>query len=263
MKEKLTIVKVGGNIIDDETALEEFTQVFSRIQGRKLLVHGGGKIATKTASALGIKTQMIDGRRITGDDMIDVAVMTYAGLVNKKIIALLYKENVLAIGLTGADGNAILASKRPIKNGIDYGWVGDVEKVNGALINNLLKVGTTPVFCALTHDGKGHMLNTNADTIANEVAIALSSYFDVSLNFCFELSGVLKDINDPNSLVKSIDFTSYQELKENDIVTAGMIPKLDNAFNAISKGVTCVNILNVDSLAQLDNKNYHEYTTLH
>ena len=263
MKERLTIVKVGGNIIDDEVALQNFTQVFSRIQGRKLLVHGGGKIATKTASALGIETQMIDGRRITGDDMIDVAVMTYAGLINKKIVAQLYKGNVSAIGLTGADGNAILASKRPVKNGIDFGWVGDVEKVNGVFINDLIKAGVTPVFCALTHDGQGHMLNTNADTIANEVAIVLSSYFDVSLNYCFELSGVMKDLNDSSSLIKEIDLAYYQELKKSEIVAGGMIPKLDNAFDAISRGVTCVNILNVTSLAQLDNENYHEYTILH
>lgn len=263
MKEKLTIVKIGGNVIDNESTLKEFITVFSKISGHKLLVHGGGKTATKTALALGIETQMIEGRRITGDEMINVAVMTYGGLVNKRIVALLLKEDVLAVGLTGADGNTILASKRPIRNGVDYGWVGDVEKVNGSFIHNLISTGSTPVFCALTHDGQGHMLNTNADTIANEIAIALASYYEVSLNYCFELRGVMKDINDPNSLIKKIDFMAYQSLKNERIVSEGMIPKLDNAFDAISKGVSLVNVLNVDGLAQLDNKNYNEYTTLH
>lgn len=263
MKQKLTIVKVGGNIIDDEAALQKFVQTFSEISGNKLLVHGGGKVATKMADALGVETKMVDGRRITGDDMIDVAVMTYAGLVNKKIVALLQKESISAIGLTGADGNSIEASKRPVKNGIDYGWVGDVKKVNGDFLNALIQAQTTPVFCALTHDGEGHMLNTNADTIANEVAIALSAYFDVVLNYCFELKGVMKDINDPDSLIKDINFTSYQELKSTGVVSAGMIPKLDNAFDAIDKGVSKVNIMNVKALEESENENYHEYTTLH
>ena len=263
MKEQLTIVKVGGNIIDDVGMLNDFIQIFSGINGRKLLVHGGGKIATKTASSLGIETKMIEGRRITGDDMIDVAVMTYAGLVNKKMVALLFKEGIQAIGLTGADGNAILASKRPVKNGIDYGWVGDVEEVNGSFLYSLLQGGTTPVFCALTHDGDGQMLNTNADTIANEVALALANFYDVTLNYCFELPGVMKDINDPGSLIKEMDLNAYQKLKSEGAIVGGMIPKLDNAFAAISQGVSRVNILNATSLAQLDNVNYHEYTTLH
>ena len=263
MKERLAIVKVGGNIIDDPEVLKNFVRTFSEINGLKLLVHGGGKIATKTAASLGIETKMIEGRRITGDEMIDVVVMTYAGLVNKKIVALLCKEGVKAIGLTGADGDVIRASKRPTVEGIDYGWVGDVEEVNGSFLNDLLVGGTTPVFCALTHDGQGQMLNTNADTIANEVAIALTAYYEVSLNYCFELQGVLKNIEDPGSLVKEINLDSYRKLKMEGAIAGGMIPKLDNAFEAIGKGVARVNILNTSSLSQLDNENYHEYTTLH
>lgn len=263
MKKKLTIVKVGGNVIDDEKELVEFVHTFSELSDPKILIHGGGKMATKTAMTLGIETQMIEGRRVTGDKMIDVAVMTYAGLINKKIVAMLLKEGISALGLTGADGNAILASKRPVKNGIDYGWVGDVKSVNAPFINGLIENEITPVFCALTHDGKGHMLNTNADTIANAVAIALAPYFDVSLNYCFELNGVLENINDPQSLIKDINFETYQELKKNGIVAGGMIPKLDNAFEAIKCGVKQVNILNVSSLSQIDNSHFHEYTTLY
>lgn len=263
MKEKLTIVKIGGNIIDNDESLKKFVSVFSKISGKKLLVHGGGKVATKTAAALGIETKILDGRRITGDEMIDVAVMTYAGVVNKKIVAMLHKEGITSIGLTGADGNAILAEKRPIVNGIDYGWVGDVKEVNGPFLRSLIRDRMLPVMCALTHDGNGHMLNTNADTIANEVAITLSSYYEVVLNYCFELKGVMKDIMDPASLIKEIDLDHYHQLKIEGVVADGMIPKLDNAFDAIESGVSRVNILNVDSLKQLDNKDYNEFTTLH
>ena len=263
MKKRLTLVKVGGNIIENDQELQEFIAAFGSIKGYKLLVHGGGKVATKMAERLGVKSQLIEGRRITGDDMIDVAVMTYAGLVNKKIVALLHQKGVRSVGLTGADGNAILAEKRPVSNGIDYGWVGDVKEVNGSFLQTLIESETTPVLCALTHDGNGHMLNTNADTIANEVAIALSSHFEVTLNYCFELKGVMKDINDPDSLIPDVNWEMYQLLKDNGIVSQGMIPKLDNAFDAIRKGVSKVNVLNVAALNQLDNQSYHEYTTLH
>ncbi len=262
MKPGLTLVKVGGNLIEDETALQQFVSIFNRINGPKVLVHGGGKVATKLAAKLGVKSELIEGRRITGDEMIDVVVMTYAGLVNKKIVALLQHEGTSAIGLTGADGNAIQASRRPVRNGIDYGWVGDVEHVNASLLRTLLSTQHTPVLCALTHDRKGNLLNTNADTIANEVAIALSEFYEVALNYCFEHSGVMRDLDDPGSLIPNIDYESYQQLKEQGIVSAGMIPKLDNAFEAIQKGVSKVNILNMNALNKLDNQNDHEYTTL-
>ena len=263
MKEKLTIVKIGGNVIDDDESLKDFVNTFASIEGQKLLVHGGGKIATKMAGQLGIASQMIDGRRVTDDDMIDIVVMTYAGLINKRIVALLNKEAVQAIGLSGADGNAILANKRPVTNGVDYGWVGDVEQVNESVLKNLMMAKITPVFCALTHDGDGQLLNTNADTIANAVAIAMATTYEVSLNYCFELNGVMGDLNDPRTLVKKMDLQSYRKLKEEGTIAGGMIPKLDNAFEAIQKGVAKVNILNVEALAQLNNTNYDAYTTLY
>ena len=263
MKEQLTIVKIGGNVIDDDEALQDFVKTFASIEGPKLLVHGGGKIATKTAAAMGISSQLIDGRRVTDDDMIDIVVMTYAGLINKRIVALLNKEAVQAVGLSGADGNTILASKRPVTNGVDYGWVGDIEQVNEPVLKNLIVAEITPVFCALTHDGAGQMLNTNADTIANAVAIAMADTYEVSLNYCFELNGVRGDLNDPSTLVKKMDLKSYHKLKETGTIAGGMIPKLDNAFDAIQKGVSKVNILNVEALAQLENTNYDAYTTLY
>ncbi|MEM6643343.1 MAG: acetylglutamate kinase [Bacteroidota bacterium] len=264
MKREITVVKVGGNVIDSQDALLEFISVFARIPGEKLLVHGGGKVATQIASKLGVESQMIEGRRVTGDEMIDVAVMTYAGLVNKKIVALLQREGIAAFGLTGADGNSILAEKRPLQDGIDYGWVGDITRVNAGFIQQLLGIGFTPIFCALTHDGAGQMLNTNADTIANEIAIALTGHFEVKLNYCFELPGVLQNVAEPKSLIKEMNFPGYQKLKKEGIVSQGMVPKLDNAFRALSEGVNAVNILNMDSLSQLiNNKNHDGYTRLY
>ena len=260
MKEKLAVVKIGGNVIDDQLKLQDFVRIFSQLEGKKLLIHGGGKIATQTAERLNIETQMIDGRRITGDDMIDVAVMVYAGLVNKNIIAMLSSKGVTSIGLSGADGNSILAGKRPVVNGIDYGWVGDVKQVNADLFDLLLKSGITPVMCALTHDGQGQMLNTNADTVASEIAIALSSRYEVDLNYCFELPGVLRDMEDFGTLIKEIRSSDYEKLKVEGVISGGMIPKLDNAFDSLSRGVARVNIRNVESLAVNQN---HEFTTLY
>ncbi len=261
MKEKLTIVKVGGDIIDDELKMKEFITAFSKLEEKKVLVHGGGKIASKMASDLGIESNMVEGRRITGDKMIDVTVMVYAGLVNKKIVAALFTNGVNCMGLSGADANCILSDKRPAEKGIDYGWVGDIKEVNSAFIYSLIKEGITPVFCALTHDGLGNMLNTNADTIACEIAVALSNRFEVSLNYCFELPGVLKDIGDSNSLIKELSSEHYSELKNEGIISGGMIPKLDNAFNAIERGVSKVNIRNVVSLEGKEVN--HEYTRLY
>ncbi|MEM0939154.1 MAG: acetylglutamate kinase [Bacteroidota bacterium] len=263
MKEELTVVKIGGNVIDEESTLKEFISVFSQLPGKKLLVHGGGKIATKIATSLGAETRMINGRRITDDKMIDVVVMVYGGLINKKIVSLLSKEKEKSMGLTGADGNCILAEKRPIVDGVDYGWVGDIKAVDAGFFRALLEAGIIPVLCALTHDGQGHLLNTNADTIAGEVAVALSPSYNVALSYCFEWRGVLKDVDDPNSLIKRIDAKLYEKLKADGIVSAGMIPKLDNAFAAIKRGVAKVNILNLESFPYLNDRNYEGYTKLH
>ncbi|MEM7296792.1 MAG: acetylglutamate kinase [Bacteroidota bacterium] len=262
MKEKLTIVKVGGAILEDEVKLSEFLIAFVQLDGKKLLVHGGGKLATQLASSMGIEATMKDGRRITDNQMIDVVIMTYGGLVNKKLVALLNAKGIESIGLTGADGNSILAKKRPVKNGLDYGWVGDIETVNSKFLIKLISNGLLPILAPLTHDNKGHLLNTNADTIASEVAVALTQHFDVSLNFIFDLKGVMKDISDAESLIKSIDKTGYKALKKKEIITNGMIPKLDNAFSTIEKGVSLVRLLNVSALSHLQNPEFDEYTII-
>jgi acetylglutamate kinase len=210
-------------------------------------VHGGGKRATDYGKRLGIETKMVDGRRITDAQSLDVAVMVYAGLVNKNIVARLQAYNCNAIGLSGADANTIIAIKRPVKN-IDYGFVGDVEVVNTKSIAQLIRADLVPVFCALTHDGMGQLLNTNADTIASEVAIAMSQTFDTTLYYCFEKKGVLRSILDENSVIKSINQESYQKLKQQNIVADGMLPKLDNSFHALNKDVQRVCIGDITML---------------
>ena len=214
MKEQLAIVKVGGSILESEELLSGFLDAFVQLPGKKLLVHGGGKVATKLADDLGIEVQMIDGRRITDDRMIDLVIMTYGGLLNKKLVALLNARKATGIGLTGTDGNCIVAKKRPIKDGIDYGWVGDIESVNAHFLTHLINDDIIPVLAPLTHDAHGHLLNTNADTIASEAAIALTTHFDVTLNFIFDKKGVMKDLHDPDSLVRSIDRPTYQTLRK-------------------------------------------------
>lgn len=263
MKEKLTIVKIGGSIVDDDAVLSEFLDAFVKLEGKKLLVHGGGKVATTVANSLGIGATMIEGRRITDDQMIDVVIMTYGGLINKKLVAQLSSRGIECIGLTGADGNSILATKRPIKHGVDFGWVGDIESVNNEFLTRLISSNLLPIMAPLTLDAKGQLLNTNADTIASELAVALAQDFDVSLNFIFDRKGVMKNVNDPKSLVKSIDVTSYHRLKTDQIITDGMIPKLDNAFSTIECGVNLVRLLNVSALSQLQNPDFDEYTTIH
>lgn len=263
MKEKLTIVKIGGAILENETALDDLLAAFVQLEEKKLLVHGGGIIATQLARDLGMKEEKIEGRRITNDQMLDVVVMTYGGLLNKKLVAKLQAKSENSMGLTGADANCMLAVKRPVKNGIDYGWVGDIISVNDSILSELLKKGIIPVLAPLTHDGQGHLLNTNADTIASEVAIALSKHFDVQLNFIFDQKGVMKDIKDPESLIKSMDRSKYQELKEIGAITDGMIPKLDNAFRTIQQGVSLVRLLNSQALSQLQNPDFDEYTSIH
>jgi acetylglutamate kinase len=240
-KKPLTLIKIGGNIIDNPTELEQFLSNFSKIEGYKILVHGGGKSATKMAESIGLVPQMIDGRRITDAAMLDVVVMIYAGQINKNIVAQLQANNTNAMGFSGADGNLIQSDKRNHPT-INYGFVGDVKKVNTQLLETLLSNSIVPVFCAITHDGKGQLLNTNADTIASELAIALAEVFDVTLNYCFEKPGVLYDAEDDSSVIENINQELYSKLKAEKAIHSGMIPKLDNCFNSLSKGVQKIKI---------------------
>lgn len=240
-KKSVTIIKIGGNIIDNPTELSQFLSDFSKIEGYKVLVHGGGKSATKMAESIGLVPQMIDGRRITDAAMLEVVVMIYAGQINKNIVAQLQANSTNAMGFSGADGNLIQSDKRNHPT-INYGFVGDVKKVNTQLLETLLSNGIVPVFCAITHDGKGQLLNTNADTIASELAIALSDVFDVTLNYCFEKPGVLYDAEDDSSVIENINQELYSKLKAEKAIHSGMIPKLDNCFNSLSKGVQKIKI---------------------
>jgi acetylglutamate kinase len=240
-KKPLSIIKIGGNIIDNPSELSSFLLDFSKIEGYKILVHGGGKSATKMAESIGLKPQMIEGRRITDAPMLDVAVMIYAGQINKDIVAQLQSHNTNAMGFSGADGNLIQSTKRNHPT-IDYGFVGDVQKVNTSLLEILLSSQITPVFCAITHDGNGQLLNTNADTIASELAIALSQIFDVTLNYCFEKPGVLLDSEDDTSIIEQINTALYAKLKADGVIHSGMIPKLDNCFKSLTKGVQKIKI---------------------
>lgn len=240
-KKPLTLIKIGGNIIDNPTELSQFLSDFSKIEGYKILVHGGGKSATKMAESIGLVPQMIDGRRITDAAMLDVVVMIYAGQINKNIVAQLQANSTNAMGFSGADGNLIQSDRRNHPT-INYGFVGDVKKVNTQLLETLLSTGIIPVFCAITHDGKGQLLNTNADTIASELAIALSEVFDVTLNYCFEKPGVLFDAEDDSSVIENINQELYSKLKAEKAIHSGMIPKLDNCFNSLSKGVQKIKI---------------------
>lgn len=235
--EKLTIVKVGGAVVEDESQLSQLLANFSAIPGKKLLVHGGGRRATKVASELGIESKMINGRRITDAKMLEVVTMVYGGLVNKNLVARLHAHGVNALGLTGADIDVIRSHKRPVKDGIDYGFVGDVDRANGEMLNTLIQAGITPVIAPLTHDGQGNILNTNADTMASETAKALASYFDVTLIFAFEKVGVLQDPDDDNSVIPVINRDLYNQYVEKGIISGGMMPKIENALAAIEAGV--------------------------
>ena len=239
MKNKLSVVKIGGNVIEDEKALDVFLTVFSKLEGLKILVHGGGKLATQLATKLGIESKMIDGRRITDAETVDIITMVYGGLANKKIVSQLQAKNTNAIGLSGADGNSIQAHKRPVKE-IDYGFVGDIDSVNSGLLTKLLSADLTPIFCALSHDGAGQLLNTNADTIASEIAIGMASSYETTLYYCFEKKGVLMDIANENSVVKHIDSNTYQELLSDGIIADGMLPKLHNCFHALNNRLSKV-----------------------
>ena len=233
---QLTIVKVGGKIVEDSESLSIFLSDFALIAGDKILVHGGGRSATLLAEKLGIKTVMVDGRRITDSEMLKVVTMVYAGLVNKNIVAQLQKLRIDAIGLTGTDLNLILSEKRPVKD-IDYGFAGDVKKVNAQAFLELLKLNYLPVIAPITHDRKGNLLNTNADTVATEIAKSLTFDYYVRLIFCFEKGGVLLNEADENSVIPDLNYELYQQYKNEGIIHGGMIPKLDNAFQAIAAGV--------------------------
>ncbi len=245
----LRVFKIGGNVVDNPEALDKFLKAFASIPGRKALVHGGGKEATRLSAALGIPTTMIEGRRVTDRETLDVVTMVYAGLINKRVISKLQALGVDSIGLTGADGNCIKATRRKA-NPIDYGFVGDIDPadIDSAFILSLINNGLVPVFCAITHDGNGTLLNCNADTIASSVATAMARELPTELIFCFEKDGVLENVDDPDSLIELITPEVYTALRERGAVNAGMIPKIDNAFKAIDRGVASVTIKHSDNI---------------
>ncbi|MBX3256349.1 MAG: acetylglutamate kinase [Chitinophagaceae bacterium] len=264
-KQSLFVVKIGGNIIDDEAKLSAFLKSFAQPAATEtnaainpplgvrgfVLVHGGGKLATRLAEQMGIEQQMVDGRRITDAETLKIVTMVYAGHINKNIVAQLQANGCNAIGLSGADGNAILAHKRISKNNIDYGFAGDIDAVNAYLLTQLLAQGITVVLAPITHNGKGQLLNTNADTIAQETAKALSAHYNVSLIYSFEKSGVLLNANDDTTVIPEINPASYEQLKKEQKIFAGMIPKLDNAFAALNSGVKKVIIGKAEALEEL------------
>ena len=245
----LTIVKVGGKIVEEPSSLNHLLQDFSALEGRKLLVHGGGRSATALAERLGIETKMVNGRRVTDAEMLNVVTMVYGGLVNKNIVAGLQAAGVNALGLTGADMNIMRSEKRPVKE-VDYGFVGDVKEVSAGLLSSLIEQGVVPVLAPLTHDKKGNLLNTNADVIAGEAAKALADFFDVTLVFCFEKKGVLEDEGDDDSVIPVITPELYEKYVSEGVIQGGMIPKLDNAFDGLRRGVKRVIITEASQLGK-------------
>ena len=246
--EKLTIIKVGGKIVEEAATLHTLLHDFAAIKGNKLLVHGGGRSATRLAEQLGIPVRMVEGRRITDADMLRVVTMVYGGLVNKNIVAGLQALGIDALGMTGADMDILRSAKRPA-GAVDYGFVGDIKAARGEILARLIHDGIVPILAPLTHDGSGQLLNTNADTIAGETAKALAPFFDVTLIYCFEKKGVLRDENDDDSVIPQIDKAAFARLKADGTVQGGMIPKLENAFHAIDAGVKEVIITRADALA--------------
>lgn len=244
---KLSLIKVGGKVVENPETLAKLLNDFKQIAGYKILVHGGGKLATELSQKMGIETKMVEGRRITDRETLEVVTMVYAGLVNKNIVAQLQALHINAMGLCGADFNLIRSSKRPVKD-IDYGFVGDVQEVQGDVLADLINQNIVPVVAPITHDRQGQLLNTNADTVANELAKAMAPHFDVHLYYCFEKPGVLMNPDDDNSLIREIKRKEFEQYKEEDIIQGGMIPKLDNAFNALACGVKEVIITQADRL---------------
>ena len=235
--EKVTIVKVGGAIVEDNEQLAQLLTDFAAIPGKKVLVHGGGRRATKVAAALGIESKMVNGRRITDARMLEVVTMVYGGLGNKNLVAKLQAKGVNALGLTGADMDVIHSHKRPVKDGVDFGYVGDVERANSKMLQTLIQEGITPVMAPLTHDGNGNILNTNADTIASETAKALAPYYDVTLIYSFEKKGVLSNPDDDNSVIPVITRSDFEKYQADGTIGGGMIPKIENALAAVDAGV--------------------------
>ena len=242
----IQVIKIGGGVLENEAQRNAFLRQFAALEGPKVLVHGGGRLATTMAERLGVETQMIDGRRVTDKETLDIVTMVYGGLVNKQVVTLLHTMGVNAIGLTGADGGWMRSVKRPIKNGIDYGYVGDVVDVNGQHLRTLLDNGLTPVIAPITYSAEGLLLNTNADTVASQTAISLAP--DVQLTFCFEKAGVLSNPDDESSLIARITPETYTQLKADGIISGGMIPKIDNAFAALERGVKSVRITHANNL---------------
>jgi acetylglutamate kinase len=246
----ITIIKVGGAIVEDDARLDDLLDRFASVDGPKILVHGGGRRATKVAAALGIESKMVDGRRITDADMLEVVTMVYGGLVNKGLVARLQARGVNALGLTGTDADVIRSHRRPLKNGIDYGFVGDVDHVRGDLLQSLLEKGIVPVIAPLTHDGQGHMLNTNADTMASETAKALAPYAEVTLVYCFEKPGVLSDPDNDASVIPVITHADFERLTADGTISGGMKPKVENALAAVGAGVRRVIITQASAIGQ-------------
>ncbi|MGN0233719.1 MAG: acetylglutamate kinase [Bacteroidaceae bacterium] len=255
MMERISVIKVGGAVVEDSTALSKLLDKFAKIPGAKILIHGGGRSATRIAASLGIESQMIGGRRVTDQQMLQVVTMVYGGLVNKNIVVALQKRGINAVGLTGADMNLILSHKRAPKemkqddgsiHTVDFGFVGDVDEVDGKMLATLISNGLVPVMAPLTHDGKGHLLNTNADTIASQVACALTPYYEVTLTFCFEKKGVLANPDDEQSVIRNINETEFLHYVDKGIIAGGMRPKLENSFDAIHQGVKQVIITSAE-----------------
>ncbi len=251
--ETLKIIKIGGNIIDNDEALNKFLVEFAKLKGSKLLVHGGGKLASKLANQMGVDVKMTNGRRITDADTLDIITMVYAGKINKNIVAKLQALNCNSVGFSGADGNSIVSVKRLVKD-VDFGFVGDVKKVNTKTLNVLINNEITPVFCAITHDENGQLLNTNADTIASELAIGFATQFKAELYYCFEKNGVLNDVNDDDSVIENINTNTYQTLIEKGIIADGMLPKLNNCFHALENQVFKVCIGKPEMLFESNSK---------
>lgn len=248
MKSSVIIVKVGGAVVEDDQQLHALLARFSAIPGNKVLVHGGGRRATKIAAALGIESKMVGGRRITDSPMLEVVTMVYGGLVNKNLVALLQSHGVNALGLTGADIDVIRSHRRPLRDGIDFGFVGDVDRADGAMLHTLIEAGITPVMAPLTHDGQGHILNTNADTIASSVATALAPFYDVTLVYAFEQRGVMTGTGPDAELIPTITADTFKTLVADGTISGGMIPKIENALDAVSRGVKKVVITRADAI---------------